>query len=93
MLYVVLINVRNYTSITLETDEFGTVTCDHDYDNLIIIEELHILVKAVMVTIIGHSPKKIHNLVAQKSYFKSMKGTELPSMYWGILPSHFCTAS
>ena len=26
-------------------------------------------------------------------YFRSMKGTELPSMYCGILPSHFCTAS
>ena len=26
-------------------------------------------------------------------YFKSMKGTELPSMYWGNLPSHLCTAS
>ena len=28
-----------------------------------------------------------------KVYFSSMKGTELPSMYCGILPSHFCTAS
>ena len=26
-------------------------------------------------------------------YFKSIKGTELPSIYCGILPSHFCTAS
>ncbi len=26
-------------------------------------------------------------------YFKSMKGTEFPSIYCGILPSHFCTAS
>lgn len=26
-------------------------------------------------------------------YFKSMKGTVLPSMYCGNLPSHFCTAS
>ncbi len=27
------------------------------------------------------------------AYLRSMKGTELPSMYWGILPSHFWTAS
>lgn len=26
-------------------------------------------------------------------YLRSMNGTELPSMYCGILPSHFCTAS
>ena len=75
------------------TDDLGTMTCDNDYDSLIKTKELHILVIAVIVIVIGHSPEKIHNLVAKKSYFKSMKGTELPSMYWGILPSHFCTAS
>ena len=35
-----------------------------------------------------------HDMAAEvTSYFKSINGTELPSIYWGSLPSHFCTAS
>ena len=34
-----------------------------------------------------------YNYLISFCYFKSINGTELPSMYWGILPSHFCTAS
>ena len=37
--------------------------------------------------------KDTYYTVTVVTYFRSMKGTALPNMYWGILPSHFCTAS
>ena len=53
----------------------------------------HCVFQVFLIALSLSEKMQIYEIIAKSHYLISMKGTEFPNMYWGILPSHFCTAS